>query len=354
MGRGVKMEKELGFWHGGVREKLDFSANLNPYPLPVRIKKIYVSLWEELLPYPDPFAESLRESLARNLGGKKENYLVSNGASELFFLLMWGFQPHRVVIPYPTYVEYERVAKIFRKKSFLLPLSPKFTLLLSSLPPAEGKEIFFLCHPNNPTGNFIIPRPNLPEVKGRIWVIDETYIELTFQEKEMTFLPQALERKDLLVIRSFTKTYSLAGLRLGYLVGHEENISLLYSQVISWSVNHIAQKIGEEVLKEKEYVEDAKKRISREREFLFRELKKTRFYNPYPSVTNFLLVKLPRNTGRKLISYLKERNIHVRWMADIRGLGEDFIRIGFKKRKENQILLTHLKEFIYRVKRNNQ
>ncbi len=340
------MEKVPKFWHGGKRKGIDFSANLNPYPLPDRIKRFYTTLWEEVQFYPDPFSESLRNALSKHLGGEKENYLVSNGSSELFFLLFWVFRPQRVIIPYPTYVEYERVARIFGRRIYHLRLSTPQFILPSSLPPSQGRELFFLCHPNNPTGNFLIPSPSLPEMQGRIWVIDETYIELTSRDREMSFLSQARERKDLIVIRSFTKTYSLPGLRLGYLVAHSSIVSQLYSQTISWSVNAIAQRIGEEVLKEGNYREEIKKKIVREREFLFRELKKTRFYQPYPSETNFLMVRLPSGKGRKLREYLERKEIYIRFLSDVRGLGEDYIRIGLRTRKDNQTLLTHLKEFL--------
>ncbi|NOZ64552.1 MAG: histidinol-phosphate aminotransferase family protein [Caldiserica bacterium] len=340
------MQGKSFFWHGGVRSKLDFSANINPFPPPERIKKVYASLWEELTPYPEPLSTSLREALARNYGGSPENYLVSNGSSEVFFLLMWGLDFWRAIIPYPTYGEYERVVQIFKKKVIPLPLSPDFQLNLSSLPAPRGKELVFLCHPNNPTGNFLLPSPSLPRVEGRIWIVDETYIELTSREGKMSFLPQALEREDIIVIRSFTKTYSLAGLRLGYLVAQQQKVRELYKKVISWSVSHVAQRVGEEVLKEKGYLEETRKKIAREREFMYRELSRTRFFHAYPSTTNFIMVKLPAGAGSKLKEYLLERNVFIRFLDNIRGLGEDYVRISVRRRKENQLLITYLKEFI--------
>jgi len=340
------MQNKSFFWHGGVRDRLDFSANINPFPPPERIKKVYTALWEELTPYPEPLSTSLREALAKRYGGKLENYLVTNGSSELFFLFMWGLDFWRAIVPYPTYGEYERVIQIFRKRLLPFPLTSDFRLNLSSLPFPRGKEIVFLCHPNNPTGNFLLTSPSLPEKGGRIWIVDETYIELTPEGEKMSFLQQALERRDLLVIRSFTKTYSLAGLRLGYLVAHPQRIKELYEKVISWSVNHVAQRVGEEVLKERGYVEEVRKKIAREREFISRELARTRFFRVYPSRTNFILVKLPAGAGRRLKEYLRERNVYIRFLDNIRGLGEDYIRISIKKRKENQVLLTYLKEFI--------
>ena len=343
----------LDFLHGGDvytvknksgKEIIDFSANINPLGLPPGVKKTIRANFDKLLHYPDPDAQNVTQVIAKYWGINENNILVGNGSVELIYLIMSAFTPKTALIPAPTFSEYERAARGTRSKIRFVELKEKKNFQLQKL--NNTADIIFLCNPNNPTGNLFHPPALLRKAKqgGRL-VVDEAFMDFLPDEKEHTLIEEACGNKQVIVLRTFTKFFALPGLRIGYLIAHQEVITKLRQYRIPWSVNAFAQLAAEVVLGDKKYIKKTRQCIEKERKYLFAEIGGIRQLNPYPSVTNFLLIKIKDKTISS--SYLRKRliskGILIRDCANFRGLNNKFIRVAIRGHTENLKLINALK-----------
>ncbi len=341
----------LDFTHGGniyriKREYgkgvLDFSANINPLGLPKGVKGAIFTNYDKILHYPDCGAEELRQRIAEYWGINEENILVGNGSVELIYLIMYAFMPKTTVIPIPTFSEYERVARIIKSKIKFIQLND------FRLQDIKDGDCLFLCNPNNPTGNFILNKGQFEKFVSKLIVVDEAFMDFLIDEPNHTLIWNACLSKNLIVLRTFTKFFALAGLRIGYLVAHKDIIQTLRQYKIPWSVNALAQEAAKVVLSDKDYIEKTREFIEKERGFLFDEVKKIEGLTPYPSVVNFLLVRIENKniTSSILTEKCIEGGVLIRDCANFRGFCNKFIRIAVRLHKENLRLLEALREII--------
>lgn len=138
-----------------VSQMLDFSANINPLGFPKSLKRIISKNIKIVDTYPDPECNILKTELAKSIGLLPENLLIGNGSVELIYLIVKALSPKGVLIPIPTFSEYEKVARLNKVKSILLPSSEKENFKISLekiLTTASKVDLVFLCNPNNPTG----------------------------------------------------------------------------------------------------------------------------------------------------------------------------------------------------------
>ncbi|UCB57233.1 MAG: threonine-phosphate decarboxylase [Candidatus Omnitrophota bacterium] len=342
----------LDFAHGGniyeVRRKykkeiIDFSANINPLGLPERIKENIINNFNRILHYPDLQAEKLTEKLGSYWKIDKENILLGNGSIELIYLIFSAFKPKSTFIPVPTFSEYERAARSANSKVQFLRLKEKDNFNLPERIDAGGADIFFLCNPNNPTGNLILQKQRADNL-AKLTVIDETFMDFLPDQAAHSLIGEAPKNKKIIVLRSFTKFFALPGLRIGYLIAHKDTVMRLRKYQLPWSVNTFAQMAAELALDNEAYAQKTNCLIKRERSFLFREIAKINRLSPYPSRANFILIKI--NDKEINSSLLKERLIEkgilVRDCANFRGLSGKFIRIAVRARGENQRLIQAL------------
>lgn len=339
----------LRLGHGGNynygTDVIDFSSNINPIKPPWRLKKEIIRNWEKITSYPDPEAKDLRMKLARYWKIKIDNILIGNGAVELIYLVCLALKPEKVLIFIPTFSEYERASKIIKSKIKFKSLNKNnFELTPSNkLKP----DLTFICNPNNPTGNLLLKNRNL-NFKSKFFVIDEAFMDFLPQQKRLTFIPKAVESKRIIVIRSFTKFFSIPGLRLGYLIAHKDVISLLKKYQVPWNVNSFAQIAAKILLNERDYILKTKKVIEKERNFLWNEINKIKNLECFPSVTNFLLIKIKDKyfTAKLLKKLLLDKKVLIRDCSNFRGLNSKFVRIAVRSHKENLKLITALKELL--------
>ena len=167
-------------------------------------------------------------------------------------------------------------------------------------------------------------------------------------EKNHTLIWKAVGNRNIVVLRTFTKFFALPGLRIGYLVAHKDVIQILKECQVPWSVNALAQVAAEAILNDKRYIKETRALIEKEREFLFNEICKIKELYPYPSVTNFLLIKIKnRNLNSSLLTKrLIQKSILIRDCSNFRDLNNKFIRIAVRSHKENIKLIDVLKEII--------
>jgi threonine-phosphate decarboxylase len=344
-------------YHIPLDKIIDFSANINPLGAPVDLRKIVEKNINSILHYPDPEYGELKKELASYLGIRTNNILVGNGAVDLIFLILRALQVKQVLIPIPTFVEYERAVKSIGGKSIFLKLKEKneFKIevkeILKYLPMVD---LVFICNPNNPTGTLLSKREILflaRESKryGVVLIIDESFVDFVEKTEEVTVIKEAIQRlSNIFVIRSFTKFFAIPGLRVGYVVSSVKYIESILSQQPPWSVNCFGASVAREAIKNSYYIKQSKKYIYQEREKLFRELLKIKGIKPFPSSANFILCKLTkRQLSLEIIcDILGKKGLLIRRCSNFLGLGDEFFRIAVRKKEENEILVNALKEVI--------
>ena len=349
----------IDFLHGGniyeIEKKykkaiLDFSANINPLGLPQQVKRALYKNFERILHYPDCNAPELVQKIAGYWRINAQNILLGNGSAELIYLIVSAFKPKTVLIPAPTFSEYERAARSIRAKVRFLRLQEYsgFRLNLSRFNPDKA-DMFFLCHPNNPTGNFILDNcGEIEQLADRLVVVDEAFMDFLPQQEKHSMVYRAIKSKKVAVLRTFTKMFALPGLRIGYLIAHKDTISKLRKHQCPWNTNSLAQLAAESVLENEEYVKESVRLVEKERKFLSNEIAKCGRFETYSSLANFLFIKIKdaNTTSSLLRKRLIQKGILIRDCANFRGLSNKFIRVAIRSHKENLKLLKALKQAI--------
>lgn len=345
-------------FHGGIYSvnpalvQLDFSSNINPLGISKNLlNDVCRELGSLCTTYPDPSCKELKNSILEYLGLELDPtwLLIGNGATELIHIFTRTFVRKKVVISAPTFCEYELSARRSGATIKFIPLKnwepdPEKILKESN----EGCDAVFLCNPNNPTGilSTISARKIIENIDPNTPIfIDECFIELVEGSgKENSMIEMVSDYKNLVILRSMTKSFSLAGIRLGYCVCNPNLINLMLDNSISWSVNGVAQKLGMLVLKDTSYLEKSKRLIRRERNFMINELKKMTKFSPMPSDVNFFLIDVSDQSSIEVRNYLLNNSgILVRDCSTFTGMGLKHIRVAVKKHIENAILVDALK-----------
>ena len=341
--------------HGGDRYSrkifLDFSANINPYGTPEAVKQAVLDSVGDLCHYPDPYCRELVEAISTFEGVSKEKILCGNGAAELIFSFCRSLHPRRAMLLDPCFSEYEtalgsvgcEVVHFQLKKEADFRLTADF---LSFLETFDG-DALMLCNPNNPTGQ-IISREMLEEIlkacgqKGILLFIDECFLDLTDGGAGITMKPYLDTHKNLFLLKAFTKSYGMAGLRLGYcLSGNAPLLQAMGRSTQPWNVSIPAQKAGVAALKQTAFLEKAKRTIREQREALIGGLRALGL-EVIDSHTNYILFY----SARELRTPLLDRGIQIRSCANYPGLEAGWYRIAVKLPEENKTLLAALKEIL--------
>lgn len=346
------------FSHGGNiyeierrcgKKIIDFSANINPLGLGEGIKKALYRDFDRILHYPETEPVELLQKIAAHFRISPKNILLGNGSAELIYLVANTFRPKTALIPVPTFSEYERAARSGGAKIRFIKLDADngFRLNLCGI---DKAEILFLCHPNNPNGDFLLSGPaKAVRLAGRMLFIDEAFMDFLPDEENHTLIHEAVRSRRIVVLRTFTKIFCLPGLRMGYIVAHEDTIKKLKRHRAPWNTNSLAQLAAGLALGDKEYIKSSRRVIKEEREFLVGQLSKIKALKIYPSVTNFLLIKIGKAGlySGILTAELLKKGILVRDCSNFRNLGNSFIRVAVRKREENRCLIGALRELFY-------
>ena len=338
----------------GRDEFIDFSANINPLGLSPRIKEALLDSIDLALCYPDPYCDELKREISTHLGTDKENILVGNGSCDLIYLIARTFNPRNCLILIPTFSEYEYAVKISGGSCQFFKLSEEKDFLWkkeSVLKRLKGEDLVFICNPNNPTGGLVSKEDLLftvTEGKKReaTIVVDEAFIDFVEDSDQFTLVREAVSNGNLLVLRSLTKFFALAGLRVGYVVGAKRMIKELEKKQSPWSVNGLAQIAAREALRDQNFAEKTKSYIQQERNYLKERLEEIKGIEPYPAAANFIFCRLTKDgiNSSLLAEKLGCQGILIRDCSTFRGLDNRFIRIAVKKREENVKLIAALKD----------
>jgi histidinol-phosphate aminotransferase len=294
----------------------------------------------DLNQYPTPYSDGLRQALAQRYGLHEDNFVVGNGSDEALDIIFKSFMEpgETVVAPYPSYVLHGFFVKINGGRFVTVDLRPGFQLDADAMLAAKGKLII-LCTPNNPTANTFdhadVERL-VQEHDGPV-VVDEAYGEYA----DRSFLPRVEEFDNLIVTRTFSKAYGLAGMRVGYMASNLKMAGIMQRIKIPYSLNQVSERAAIAALKDTTYVDMAVDLVRRERERLSQGLESLGF-KTYPSQSNFILFKSPHPSG-ELVKRLAEKGVLVRNFGGLRML-ENCLRTTIGTRELNDLLLSKLGE----------
>jgi histidinol-phosphate aminotransferase len=261
--------------------------------------------------YPDPLADELRHRLARRLDVDPSHILVGNGSDELIYLLVMAYGPSgsTVVVADPPYRIHEVVSQALGASLRRIPLRDRRHDLDRML--GEPADLCFVCNPHNPTGTTLSRETLEQAIAGgqvNLVVVDEAYVDFAAHPDELTALPLVNSGR-VVVLRTFSKIHSLAGLRIGYLVGPPEVVAVLRKIRAPFSVNALAQAAAVAALDDEAHAAEVRDYVVRTREEL-RTAFKEFGYETVPSDTNFILVLCAAE--EQLVFQLEQRGISVR------------------------------------------
>ena len=320
-----------------------------PYPPSPDVIKAICDAASEINRYPDILGGTLREALAQYTGVKTEQIVIGNGSDDLIELIIKIFvkPEEEVLLPIPTFFVYNFATRVVGGIPVSVKRTEDFGLNVEAIleKVTSKTKVLFIANPNNPTAN-LVSRNTILEILSCldcIIVVDECYYEFC-QETVADLIEQY---PNLIILRSLSKSFGLAGIRLGYGIASETVIDYLYRASQLFPINKLAIAAANAALKDRDYVRLNIKNICQERTNLARELEKLGFI-VYPSATNFLFVgtKPLGITSKDLVQFLQDKNILVADFGLKQGLDAYYFRIAIGTLRENQVLLEGLKEAI--------
>jgi threonine-phosphate decarboxylase len=335
---------------------IDFSANIIPLKLTKEIKELTLKTLKSISLYPDPKCREFTTTAASLYNISPDNILAGNGSTELIHLIPLALKIKKALIFTPCFSEYEFALKNIQAKPIFIPTKEQnlFQIDLNKIKRYIDKiDLIFLANPNNPTGTFIDPDKILFLAKlcaksSKILALDEAFVDFVPNLDPKIMAQKSAQMPNFLIIRSLTKFFGLAGLRLGYIIAHKKLIKKISQSQYPWSVNIFAQNIGTKIIQDQEYIKETKLFILKQKKVLLEKLKKIKLLTVYPSAANFILCKLkmPSLSVDLLAKKLGQQGIIIRQCKDFRGLKEGFFRIAVRNQRENQILVSKLKDLL--------
>ncbi|HXV66631.1 MAG TPA: histidinol-phosphate transaminase [Nitrosopumilaceae archaeon] len=347
------VKKHIPTIHGGlysVKTKregiIDFSSNINPLGYHPNVKKYLKKQMKIISVYPDSESIELRKNLKWYTKVSDNQIVVGNGATEIIYNFCQAFLNNKthILIPIPTFSEYEVASKLHGSKVFFfktMNLNNNLDAFIKKIP---TKGCIFICNPNNPTG-ILISKKNMQKIiiaslkKSSLVFADECFIELT--DSTQSVLNYIKKYQNLFVLRSLTKSFGLAGLRIGYGISNKKIIRILNNIKIPWNVSGIAQKAASAALCYSNYLDETTKIISLEKSFLVEAISKIDGFSCLPTDTNFILIKTKIKSDILQKKLLKKK-ILIRDCKSFRGLNNNYIRIAVKSHKDNIKLIKEL------------
>ncbi len=318
---------------------IKLNTNENPYaPSPKVLAVLKDEINERLRLYPDPVSTGAREKVAEVFRTKPERVMVGNGSDDLLTIITRSFvsKDDKVVYPYPTYLLYKILSEIQNAEECIIDFREDYSLPEEIL--IKGAAVTFMCNPNSPSGT-MIPVEKISEIAGKIdgiIVVDEAYADFA-NDNCMRLVDK---HPNLIVLRTLSKSYSLAGMRLGFAVAQEELINGMMKVKDSYNVDRLSMASAVAALDDQETFRQNVSRIIKTREHLINSLKELGFF-VYPSQANFVMIKCNDSCeAKEIYRELKERKILVRYIDQPRL--DDCLRITVGTDKEIDTLLKEL------------
>lgn len=329
---------------------IKLNTNENPYPPAPAVADALAAVHsEELRRYPPPTASEFRQTAAELHAVEPDNILPTNGGDELLRLVLTTFvdPDETVVVAEPSYSLYPVLTAIQGCQLKQVPLEQGWNLPGNFSEQLQGAKLCILVNPHAPSGHLMAVEV-LREVAnsfGGILLIDEAYVDFIDPDKGYDSLPLVRELDNVIILRTLSKGYSLAGLRFGYGIGSPKLIAPMLSKTRdSYNTDLLSQRLATAALKSVDHARQGWDRVRASRKKLAAELAQLGMPCE-PSQSNFLLCQVPHKPGAKaLYQALKDKGILVRWF-DLEGLRER-LRISIGSEEENSALIDALREIL--------
>ncbi|MDY0088403.1 MAG: histidinol-phosphate transaminase [Coriobacteriia bacterium] len=332
-----------------IRAEVMLAANEHPHNLPSEIVERIAGRLNEFSfnRYPDPMATRLRELIAEANGLEPHNVLVGNGGDEIIFdlLLAWGGPGRRLLDCPPTFSMFAIDARVTGTELVQVVRGDDFEVdgpaVLSRL--AEGDiDVVMLAHPNNPTGTLTSETLliDILNATDALVLVDEAYFEFS----RHTMRPHMERHPNLVILRTFSKAFSLAGLRVGYLLGHEDVVSEVTKVRQPYSVDSFAQWVAASVFRERVVFQQAIRDIMRGRDTLMHGLSAIEGIEVFPSEANFVLFRV-QHAAAFWRDLLHGYSVLVRDFSRVPGL-QDCLRVTVGSDEENTRFLSAAQEIM--------
>ncbi len=329
---------------------IDSSASLVPFEPPKLILDVLISEIKTLgfRYYPESNLNSLREIIGEFHQINPDNILPGNGASEL---ITWaGYEASTFgesCIPSPGFVDYERSLNCWNASFDYLELPKNWSNSFPQTFPLKPIcDVLWITNPHNPTGQ-LWDKKSLEIIlkKYKLVICDEAFLAITPNGEKESLIPLTKTYDNLLVIRSLTKLFNIAGLRLGYIIGSSEKLKKWNIKRDPWPLNSFAIKAGIELLSNKIFYQEWTKKIhdwvNTEKNWVSNELSKIKNIKVHNSSTNFFLIESKSSLSSN-IHYLKNKGILIRECNSFRFLNQNWARISLQTRKNNKIICREI------------
>ncbi|MCI5700798.1 MAG: histidinol-phosphate transaminase [Lachnospiraceae bacterium] len=327
-------------------DMIKLNTNENPYPPAPKVQELLKNMdADQMRLYPDPTVGKLVGALAQHYGVKKEQVFVGVGSDDVLAMVFMTFFNSEKPILFPdiTYSFYDVWADMLRIPYECQPLNEAFQIVKEDYYKENGGIIF--PNPNAPTGAEL-PLQDVEDIvrhnPDSIVVVDEAYVDFGAQSA----LPLIEKYDNLLVVQTFSKSRSMAGMRIGYALGNEVLIKYLndvkYS-FNSYTMNRTSIELGVAALEDQAYFEKTVRKIQETREWTAEELKKLGF-SFHPSKANFIFARHARVHAKEIFAALREAHIYVRYFNKPRI--DDYLRITIGTQEEMEKFVAFLREYL--------
>lgn len=329
---------------------IKLNQNENPFDLPMEFKQ---ELMDEFLRqswnrYPDVFPSELISALAEYHSLPEECIIAANGSNELMYSILMAVvsKGTRVLIPVPTFFLYEKIVKILEGELIEVPACQDLTFDVENIirtAKAQGPSLIILNSPNSPTGQILAVHDveRIIEETDAIVLVDEAYIEFADQPSVLSLVAK-YDR--LIVLRTLSKAFSLAGLRIGYLVAQPALCAELLKPKIPFTVNNFSSAAAVKLLQRKELISERIQYIKHQKDLLFRDLSRIDGLKVFSSQTNFLIFRVKEN-AKRLFDALLTENVLIRDVGSYPML-EETLRVNAGTELENKAFITAINKHL--------
>lgn len=329
---------------------IKLNQNENPFDIPMDLKKeltdgFLAQPWNR---YPDVFPAELIAALSVDLGIPAESIIAANGSNELMYTILMSIvgQGTKVLIPTPTFFLYEKIVAVLEGTVVAVPARDDLTFDTDRIIAAARKEspsLIVLNSPNSPTGQML----SIGEIRSiidatdAIVLVDEAYIEFADLPSAVSLLPSC---DRLIILRTFSKAFSLAGLRIGYLIAHPGLCAELMKPKIPFTVNHFSASAAIHLMKRKALIAERIEQIKKGKQELFDRLRKIDGIKVFPSQTNFLILKT-FGDAQALFNHLLAEHVLIRDVSSYPMLANT-LRVNAGTEEENRAFLASVEKFL--------
>lgn len=328
---------------------VDFSANINPLGLPKGVKKAIIQSLKDCVNYPDAFCRELAEATGNFLQVNKDYLFFGNGAADVLFRLALALKPRKALLLAPTFADYEKALCSVDCKVNYYKLPPEFGFtvqenILKAI--KTTTDMVVICNPNNPTGAIceealLLKILERCQAVGATLLIDECFMDFVPGEVAYSFRTKLEEYPNLVILKAFTKTFAIPGVRLGYcMTANTELLGRLHEVGQDWNVSIMAQEAGKAAVRETKYLAKSFAYVQKQRLMMIEKLKELPGFTVYNSLANYIFFHVAE--PKDLVEQLKEQGFLIRSCANYHNLGSGYYRIAVNTKRENKALLKAL------------